>query len=222
MKNKSPLFIILSLIMLVFSVPGFTQGTGAGQTNYPKSAQPQKKGISITPMYGYVFNETFYTYDYEVELEDATPFGGILSFELRKDFDVEISYFHQQTTADIRGYYFFSDRTKTNVDYIFIGGCHNVLLPNPAITPFAGLDLGAAIASPDGYSSVARFSFGLKAGLKAMFTDHIGIRAQTQLWVPVQGVGIVFSAGSGGASTGVAASSSITQFGFEGGIILKL
>ncbi len=222
MNKKFSYPLIFSLCLLTLGSQSFAQGTNAGQTNYGQAPQPQKKGISITPMYGYVFNETFYTYDYEVELEDATPFGGILGFEVRKDLDVEISYFHMSTTGRLNSYYYFSDEEKVNIDYIFIGGCHNVILPNPNVIPFAGLDLGAAIASPETYSTEARFAFGLKAGLKAMFSDHIGLRLQTQLWVPVQGAGIVFSAGTGGASTGVAVSSSITQFGFEGGIIFKL
>ena len=107
-----------------------------------------------------------------------------------------------------------------SVSYIMIGASHSPDF-SAKIAPYGGMMLGGAIFTAAGASEEWKFAVGGKLGAVIHVTEKYGIMLQTQLMVPVQGLGFYVGCGSG-CGSGVSTSSSATQFGFSGGVEIKL
>lgn len=88
---------------------------------------------------------------------------------------------------------------------------------------YAGLALGAARFNSERYNEEYwNFAVGFQAGLKYFVSDHIGIKLQVGMKMPVQYAGVGIGIGTGGASAGVGVSSTMIQGDFMGGIVFRL
>ncbi len=179
------------------------------------------QGIKLTPFAGYTIQDKVYGYYGDFIIQDGAHFGAALTYERSSNMGIDLMYSTQSTTFSIRDYSLgIGNATgdyNGSVSYIMLGSRHSPDF-NARIAPYGGILVGAAIFSSDKTSDAWKFSVGGKIGAVIHVNDKFGIMLQTQLLVPVQGVGIYFGTGGAGAST----SSSATQLGFTGGLEVKL
>ncbi|MGL6268274.1 MAG: outer membrane protein, partial [Chitinophagaceae bacterium] len=151
-------------------------------------------------------------------------------FMVRPDMGVELSYYRMDTEAPINYVNVnpIPKFTTFNVDlnWIMLGGV-KYFKANPKIEPYGGFMLGAGIVNannPDNGISQnsTEFAWGLKGGVNIWATEKIGLKLQTNLMSMVQAVGGGLFLGSGGASVGVSAFSTLLQFSLGGGLVIKL
>lgn len=182
--------------------------------------------VELTPYGGYVFGGTM-NGDYgEVHFNDAAQWGVMLSIAVNKAFDFDLMYNRQVTDAEI--YYFdpyysisYDGSVPLSINYMHVGFTKNFRV-NPKVSPFLGFNLGTALFSPEEYSDAWYFSMGFNAGAKIYFGKTIGMKIQAQGLMPIQGAGGAVYMGSGGVSGGLGLYSTLFQFGFTGGLILRL
>ena len=139
---------------------------------------------------------------------------------------IELTYMRQDATASAESMYsgFVNMSDPVSANYIYLGGSR--LFPvNDKMTPFAGLNVGMGIlGSKDNYfSNIEKLAFGLDLGVKIMVSDKVGIRLQSNFQMPVTnvGAGLWWSSG-GGSSVGVTGNIPFVQFGFTGGLIMRM
>ncbi|MCR9013944.1 outer membrane beta-barrel protein [Aquiflexum gelatinilyticum] len=183
------------------------------------------QGVEITPITGYTFPASYRISSGTARLGDGQNWGGNLGFSLNEFMEIEVSYNYMATRATASSP-LLNDRVdvRTQVHYAMIGA--NRLFPtSDAMTFFAGMKMGTGtLAFPDGeYRNITKFSIGLQGGMKYFASERVGIRLQANLMMPVLAAGgsLWWSPG-GGTAVGVSTFSPIVQFGFTGGIILRL
>ncbi len=184
--------------------------------------------IEFNGFYGYQLNGKANLYDGEFRMQNAPNYGGKLAVGLSTTTFVELSYMR----SDSEGYYKpynISTEPRENIryssNYITVGGLQEIDLGK--IRPFGTFGMGTAIWAPKDYSGTKwQFHFTLGAGFKIWLTDHIGLRAQGSMMMPLvyNGAGFGCGIGTGGASCGGAVYTRITPFQgeFSGGIILRI
>jgi hypothetical protein len=184
------------------------------------------QSIELYPFAGYTFGTHCYVATGKARLSDGFTYGGTLSFVAGQHNSLELTYLRQDATATAEGLYSgfqkFSD--PVSINYIFLGGSR--LYPvNDKLTPFTGAHVGMAIlgSKHDTFSNIEKLAFGVDVGVKIMVSDKVGIRLQSNLNMPVTnvGAGLWWSSGSG-SSVGVTGNIPFVQFGFTGGLILKM
>ena len=127
----------------------------------------------------------------------------------------------QNTSMSIKDYIGFPQETELSdivVNHYQIGAIH--MFGYSDARPYAGLSAGWSTWNPEKekYNSTTTFTMGISGGLKYFFNDHIGIRLQSQLLMPVSWGGVYVGGGGGGVTTG----GSVLQLNFSGGIIIGL
>ena len=109
-----------------------------------------------------------------------------------------------------------------SINYFQIGTTKNFRV-NDIVSPFVAGNVGGVLLAPKNSENYYWFfSVGVNAGAKIYFSKRVGIRLQAQMYIPVQGAGFMFYAGSGGPGGGVTLYSTLVQFGFTGGVIFRL
>lgn len=193
------------------------------------SVKSSAQHIDLTVMYGYNFADKFDVSSGYGKISDGGVATGILSFGLKEHYDLELYYSRQKADFNFEYYYnnLFNEikNEPAAVNYIQLGGCRNQRLDAAGkAIGFFGLNMGAAGIVPenDKYDDVWKFAFGLKAGIKYFMSEKVGLRLQTNLQIPVLYTAGSIWVGTGGASVGMSAGSTITQFGFSGGLIFRL
>lgn len=198
-----------------------------GGTNSPNDDGGSDSKISITPMYGYNFAETFQTDFGSVYMNDGPYYGLSLGFKPSSWHEFEMSWYHQVPVSEATVYY-YNNFNRLVSDYIegdmaldyFLVGANGLKELNDRFTGFVGLSGGIIVFTPRDYNieSVVRFSVALKAGMKIKLTDHIGIRLQPQLFIPLQSLGAEVFVSNQGSGLGVSGYSTISQFGGNAGL----
>ncbi len=179
------------------------------------------QGVKITPFYGYTVQDKVYGYYGDVTIGDGSHYGATLTYEKSSNLAVDLMYSYQSTSFGVKiltpGTGYPSGTYSGSVSYLMLGSRHSMDF-NAKVAPYGGLLIGAAIFNSDVTSETWKFAVGGKLGLVYHVNEKFGIMLQTQLLVPVQGVGVYFGTGGAGAST----TSSATQLGFTGGLEIKL
>lgn len=180
------------------------------------------QGVKLTPFGGYTVQDKVYGYYGDVIIEEGAHYGATFTYEKSSNLGIELTYSYQSTNFRINDAYSIgpgnvSGKYPGSVSYIMLGSrlSHDF---NAKVAPYGGLMVGAAIFSSDKTSEAWKFAVGGKLGLVYHINDKFGLMLQTQLMIPVQGVGVYFGTGGAGAST----TSSATQLGFTGGLEVKL
>jgi len=179
------------------------------------------QGVKLTPFYGYTVQDKVYGYYGDVTIGDGSHYGATLTYEKSSTLAVDLMYSYQSTSFGVKvltpGTGYPSGTYKGSVSYLMLGSRHSPDF-NAKIAPYGGLLIGAAIFNSDVTSEDWLFAVGGKLGLVYHINEKFGVMLQTQLLVPVQGVGVYFGTGGAGVST----TSSSTQLGFTGGLEIKL
>jgi hypothetical protein len=205
---KSKLFLLVALPLLGFS------STAVSQT------------VALTAFSGYTFQDRVFGFNGEVIIRDGAAFGGILGFRpVATDISIDLAYSFQQTSFDVIDYRLAVTNRRSipgNVHYITAGASYSRDF-DARVSPYAGFMVGAGVMAPaEEYSDLVRFAVGGRLGAIIGITERFGLMLQTQLMVPVQGFGIAVGCSGGGCGSGGSVTSTATQFGFTGGIEVKL
>ncbi|MBL7863644.1 MAG: hypothetical protein JNK10_02130 [Cyclobacteriaceae bacterium] len=183
------------------------------------------QGLKVTAFGGYTIQDKVYGYYGDLVIGDGGHFGGMLSYEKSSNLSVDLTYSYQSTTFKVNDYSFGTGNASGNysgsVSYLMIGSSASPDF-NAKFAPYGGFMVGAAIFSSKVVSEQWKFAVGGKLGAIYHVNDKFGIVIQTQLMVPVQGVGFTVGCGTGGCGSGVGTTSSATQLGFTGGVEIKL
>lgn len=202
---------------------------GSGIANGPEVTFSQPE-ISISTLYGFVFQETFRTEYGNVRLHQGPSYGINLGIRTAAWSEYEIGWRRQVTVADADIYYYngfnsivdYQTTGELAMDYFTVGmnGMNDI---SDRATVFGGLSAGLVVFTPQNrnFEPIARFAIALKGGIRAFLTDNIGIRLQPELYVPLQSVGADVFISSGGSGVGVSGYSTMTQFGGSAGLTVK-
>lgn len=182
-------------------------------------AQAQK--FEITPQYGYQVGAKWNYYGGYVKLKSSDQYGITANLSFTDDIQGEFFWARQNSSVAVKDVVFYpveEEVTDATVDHFQFGIIH--MFGYSDARPFVGLSAGWSTFSPDEpeYNTTTSFSFGFSGGLKYFFSDHVGIRLQGQLLVPVQWGGVYLGTGGGGVYTG----GSILQLNFSGGLIIAI
>ena len=177
--------------------------------------------VEITPQYGYQVGAKYNYYGGYLKLKDSDQYGVTIGVNPNDDISVEFMWAQQNTSMSIKDYIRFPQETELSdivVNHYQIGAIH--MFGYSDARPYAGLSMGWSTWNPEKerYNSTTTFTMGISGGLKYFFTDHIGIRLQSQLLMPVSWGGVYIGNGGGGVTTG----GSVLQLNFSGGIIIGL
>ncbi|MGD1892713.1 MAG: hypothetical protein ACFB15_19260 [Cyclobacteriaceae bacterium] len=181
------------------------------------------QSLEVTPFTGYTLRSTFDIRGGQARVYGDQTFGGIVTYNLNPRYGIEFTYSRQPTEADARSIHNQDFGVPVNVVNFLVGGLRQLPVSDQVI-PFGGFQLGVAGYVPQvrGYDDGWLFAVGAKVGSKFMFSETVGLRLQAAMNMPVQGFGSSFYFGTGGGGVGVNAYSSIFQFTFTGGLILRL
>ena len=181
-----------------------------------------------------VFDDKFDSYYdptnyYNGVVKGGFQWGAGLEYMAHAAYGVELSYLHQSTHAPTT--YYKSGVKTTNFDlsenYIMLGGNRYLRKPGSKVEGFGGAMIGVNflnLDNPDNGNSSSKtfFAWGIKGGCNIWASEKVGIKLQAQLLSAVQSVGGGFYFGTGGTGAGLAAYSSMYQFGLGGGLVFKL
>jgi len=187
---------------------------------------------------GYVFQDKVDSYYsstsyYEGTIEESMRWGLGLEYKIDANKAFELQYLRQDTNAPITyqdGGYLGGALQRTTFDvamnWIMLNGT-NYIQVNETVEPFIGAGIGMGIYSienPDNGNSQGgtKFSWAIRGGSNFWVSENVAIRVQANLMSAVQSVGGGLYFGTGGAGAGLSTYSTMYQFGFEGGIVVKI
>lgn len=184
------------------------------------------QGLQLYPFAGYTFADRFPISGGTARIGDGFTYGGALAFVVSDYYAVELKY--SRMDADVSAYSPYNNidiyGEPVSLNYILLGGSKLFPVSEEAIL-FSGLNLGVGImgSKDDTFNTITKFAAGINAGVKYFFTKSAGIRLQANLDFPVTDVGgsLWWSPGSG-TQVGVSSYVPFLQFGFTGGLVLKL
>ena len=190
-----------------------------------------QKTIRLNGYGGYVFNDNVGDYASQTNYYDGRINGGFqwgigVEYEVVPAYGIELLYLRQDTKAPMD--YYLSGDKHTDFDlainYILFTGSR-YLKPESKVVPYAGALFGAAIfnlKNPDNNTEQGTrttFAWGLKGGVLFKTDSRVSIKLQATLLSALQSVGGGYYFGAG---AGVTTYSSIFQFGFSGGLSVRL
>lgn len=200
------IFSVLSLIFLL------TQSV---------EAQP---GITLEGFGGWLWTGKA-GYNSNIKVDDKGNYGVRAGVSAIPQTVVEFEWNHTETT--LHWYDLVQQEnqiTPVTANYYMLG--FNKELMDAPVVPFGLLNLGVMNLKGQTISSGSFsenwFAVGLGGGLKYYFSDHVGIRLQARLLLPMQFAGLGVGCGTGGCGAGVSTYTTTIQGDFTGGIILKM
>jgi hypothetical protein len=188
----------------------------------PGSLSAQGK-FEITPIVGYQFGGKLRMYEGDLKVKDQMNYGLAASTALAQDTKLEFMWTHMETSAEFKPYYgyeYLRGQFNLNINYYQLGALKE-FPKGGAVVPFGEFTLGAVQFSPtESYvDETWRFSITLGGGAKFWLSDHIGIRLQGRLLMPLYFQGVSIYAGTGGTGMGIGAGVPIIQGDFLAGLI---
>ncbi|MDP2577539.1 MAG: hypothetical protein Q8W48_07475 [Candidatus Palauibacterales bacterium] len=204
--------LITSLIAVLSPSAGWAQRRSSGALNR----------YELTGFVGYLWGGGVDVVGGQISTKAAADFGGILDIRIRRDAMIEFSYTRQNTELlrkDLAGP--TTVISDMGVDFFQIGILGEARqLRGPAV-PFISLTFGATHFSPETntLSDEWRFSTILGGGVKALFSEHVGVRAQGRLLATFLNSGSSVWCGGGGCSLGLFGTG-LLQGEVSGGLVL--
>jgi hypothetical protein len=150
-----------------------------------------RPAVEVTPFFGYTFGGNFDVFDFELgqvtfEVDDSQSYGVIVDFPLSPNFQIEAMVFRQASALTIdEGIFGPSfEVSDMNIDHFEAG----VLWQGAwgQVRPFFTGGMGLAYLDPEvpSLDSEARFAFNFGGGVKTMFNENFGLRAEAR-WLLV-------------------------------------
>lgn len=182
--------------------------------------------VEITPYGGYVFGSNYHGDYGKAHIRDNAQYGVMFSLKVSRSIDVDLLYNRSVTTAEVTYNTLINNLYEENIplsiNYMHIGFTENIRI-NKIVSPFLGTNIGACAFVPkDNYQDAWFFSVGFNIGTKIYFTKRVGFKVQCQGLIPLQSSGYTFFMSSSGSSSGISFRAPIFQFGFTGGLILRI
>lgn len=182
----------------------------------------------------YVFNSRFDSYYdntafYRGRINGGYQWGAGIEYKVSPEMGYEVLYLRQDTRAPIT--YYSNGIKSTNFDlginYIMGAGVRYARLKEAPIDFYGGILAGVAVVSlknpQSNYQSTrTKLAWGVRGGANLKLTSYAALKIQAQLISAVQSIGGSFYFGSGGSGAGLAAYSSIYQFGIGGGLVFTI
>ncbi len=174
---------------------------------------------------GYTFGHSFPIDGGRAKIYDGHTFGGAVGIALDENYSIELLYSRQPSRGT-------AQFTRSNVrydepiasNYVLIGGQRYFSIAENAQL-FSGLKIGSAVFSSrrNNFDNYVKFAGGLSGGVRYFITEEVGLRMQAHLLFPITNLGanLWWNPGAG-TSVGVTSYTSIVQFGFTGGMVLRL
>lgn len=209
----------LALVCLLLITPALTRAQGK---------------VELSPFGGYMFGGSLNFYEGKFKVNNAANYGLAMDVKLDNETQIELMWTQMGTDAKFEPYYGYdylgTNTFDMNVGYIQIGGVREMDLDK--VRPFGVFTLGTTYFIPknvefadSSYVDIDNewvFSMTLGAGAKIWFTDHVGIRLQGNLMLPMFWGGAGFTVGTGGSGFYVGTGTSMVQGSFTGGLIFAL
>lgn len=156
----------------------------------PASAAGDGRGVEITPVASLLFGASFEIDDFElgrleIDLEESTDLGLLVDIPINRHFQVELVYLDQSMQAEVDFGLLFAPEPlgRANLETYQAGvlwqGASGQLKPYFVFTGgLSRLDFELP-----GTNSETGLSMSFGGGLKAFFTDHIGVRVDGRFFV---------------------------------------
>lgn len=187
---------------------------------------------------GYVFQDKVDSYFssssyFEGTIQESLRWGLGVEYKLNKNKSFELQYLRQDTNAPITyqdGGFLGGALQRTTFDvamnWIMLNGT-NYIQVNETVEPFFGAGIGMGIYSienPDNGKSQGgtKFSWTIRGGSNFWVSENVAIRLQANLMSAVQSVGGGLYFGTGGVGAGLSTYSTMYQFGFESGVVVRI
>jgi len=196
------------------------------------------EGLYLNLYGNYVFDNSFDArFDTGNSYYDGIIKGGFLwgvaaEYRMAPETGIELSYLRHDTNAPTT-YVLWPDLEIQSTDfdlginYIMLGGNRHAMLGSGNIEAQGGIMAGVMFATATDpetriSNNVTKFAWGLKGGLTFWASERAGIIVHAQLLSAVQSLGGGLYFGTGGGGAGVSTYSTLYQFGFGGGLAIKL
>lgn len=146
--------------------------------------------VEVTPYYGYRLGGEFNDIDFsgtgDLEIEDSSAYGLILSFNVNPNAQIDLQYSHQASELQGGGGGFLSGSKifDLDVDLWQVGGNFTGGDPKDPVRGYVGFSLGVTDFEPksSGLEGDSQFSFTFYGGAKIGLAKHLGLRLQGQ-WI---------------------------------------
>ncbi|MFM7217008.1 MAG: outer membrane beta-barrel protein [Bacteroidota bacterium] len=178
--------------------------------------------IDVAPMIGYFFDESFPTVQGSVKVNSGLFYGGILSVGTNMDaLGVELQVMTRESGLEINRNDTISNLTMRST-WVSLNGCYDFDLDAPAM-PFLDLGVGLVHLDPQQSSRASenRFALNVGVGIKVAFSDRVGLRLSTKL-LTTMNESTAFENEDGQGAYTVNKMTYVTQFGFRGGVYIRL
>jgi len=184
--------------------------------------------FEIIPQAGYTFADKVNFYNSFGHINEGFNYGGSMQFNVNRHFGFEIMYNRMDVPAQIYNFGAMPGdaplyQTNAGINYIMAGPITTFPLPGSPANLFFGVDLGAAIFTPNpvDFSSDVKFAYGFQFGTNIYLNPNVGIRLSGRLLGTAPTGGYYFGSwGYPGSYYGYNAG--ILQFGFNAGLIIGL
>lgn len=173
-------------------------------------------------MIGYFFDESFPTVQGSVKVNSGLFYGGILSIGTNMDaLGVELQVMTRESGLEINRNDTISNLTMRST-WVSLNGCYDFDLDAPAM-PFLDLGVGLVHLDPQQSSRASenRFALNVGVGIKVAFSDRVGLRLSTKL-LTTMNESTAFENEDGQGAYTVNKMTYVTQFGFRGGVYIRL
>jgi opacity protein-like surface antigen len=177
--------------------------------------------LTITPAGGYFFKETFPTVEGSVQVKSGGFYGGILSYQVSDLIDAELQVNTRNSDLLINRH----DTIRTlslRTTWALVDACYTFDTDAPA-APFINIGMGLVHLQPEDQTRNAenRFAMNVGVGIKVRFSDRVGIRLSTQL-LTTMNQSTAFENENGDPTYTVNTMAYVNQFGFRGGVYIKI
>lgn len=205
---KRSIFISSTVVVLLLNLPTTLEAQKFEVVPFAGYETPAKIG-AIT---GGVFH-----------LDGGFSYGGAFSIGFQNDLRLELSYSRMVSNLT-----YTIDNSTDNVCDMALNKISLGFLweynPEDKFVPYARFALGSVIYDPinteTGSEKIMHFS--ISGGAKYNISDHIGLRIQANLLLPLFFEGLYFTEGPGGEEPGVGTKVAGVQGEFTAGIVFRL
>lgn len=179
--------------------------------------------FDVTPVAGYFFDESFPVVNGEVVMHEGPIYGGILSYGAGSGIDIELQYFHRPTSLEVNTATDSISDFNITSNWIFLNGCYNFDLDADGM-PFIEVGMGWVNLNPEDETLADddRFALAVGLGFKYRITDRLGLRLSTNVMSTMNSSSSAFLDPNGEGTYVVNKMTYVTQFGFRGGLYVRL
>ena len=164
-------FVCFALVLAGAAGPGAARAAGM---------------VEVTPYYGYRLGGEFTDINFsgtgDLEIEDSSAYGLILSFNVNPNAQIDLQYSHQASELQGGGGGFLSGSKifDLDVDLWQVGGNFTGGDPKDPVRGYVGFSLGVTDFEPksSGLEGDSQFSFTFYGGAKVGLAKHLGLRLQ--------------------------------------------